>query len=1676
MSGPGETFVITVLMDGVAQTEAGAAKVTASVREMGVASKEAGAQGASSLGNYSAATRRAEASSASLSRRLTATGTTAAATGKKLTHGLTLPLLGVAAVAGKMSLDFNKSMLLVSTQAGATHKEVERMSSAILKLSAAGRFAQGPKELSEALFDIESVGFRGAKALDTLKASSDLATIGGADLEATTSALTGTLKTGIKGAGNMKDAIGTLNATIGAGKMHMDDLNGAIGTGFLGPAARFGVSLHSVGAALAELTAQGTPANSAATRLRMTMSLLEAPTAKAKTVLKEIGIGSQDLARELEGPKGILGALELLQDHMDGLSRIEQNQLISSAFGGAKSGGTILQLIGNLDDLSKKQQEIVKNSGDIGEALKETNEDPAVQLEKDWSALQAVLIELGNVIIPAITPVIHDISGDIGSVADAFKSLSPATQSWIVKIGFAAAALGPLLSLTGKITKGVGAITGALAATDIAAALSMKGERMAALGMVGQDMGKTLMGGALTGIAVGAGAFAIGNLLTSVLGGDFKDAGFELGGSLIGGVAGFMIGGPVGAAIGAGLGSVGGELVAGLFSGGEAKATMQEELSKAASQAHVARKTLRSSSGQVDSAEAHLVTIGKRQSKVTDEIRAAQKRLNGARQAGNLPEVRREEAHLNELKAKQIHLTQRQYRGETLLYAAKVKNAQDARHERTVEVELIHVREAALEQAKKHEKAMSKAYEQAIAQKKPLKELNEREQDLVQAQNRRKGASEKLKGAEKELGASMKEITQKFGKDFAKQLRDQIPEWGQTVKQMQRGNAELHKLAPNYTTLLDAIGNFKNRQEASTTATGKGTTSLKNFGGAATNAAGKVKQAKTEVVAGFTGMETKSSSFLGALNEPSPFRSAPKKASGGLMEVQGQGNRDTVPITENQVSAMVAPGELLAVINRHQAPLLNRAVHNEYGVDGLSDFFSTYNTPHHLAIGGLVEPKVRAGGAFRGGEQRDLHMGFQAAVKYLRTHDGFGRLVRNGSRMDAMHQPYLWGGGHGASASADGPWDCSGGISELLDGAGFKTTPMVSGGFESYGAVGKGKASILANPEHVYAVLGDRAIGTSGENPGGGFGWIDGYTYRGGFTVRHVDLSGEGNSGGAGRSGKGQPPKKGFAKGGWVKVGFTTYDIDGPGASGHLMSGHGYAELGTAGANAGGNYLGKALGRSGELPMGFPLDVKVGSIGKVGRLKKLDRGSGQPEPFYAIDIHHLAWPDVGLHGNSKGDAFIREVGGSSASGAAPKVSAHAGFKFTGGETSAGGGTYAPGAGQVPTAKLSFGSLPKDRHGVRKELRERRAELGRYQRSYREAKHPDEKAALMVNIKLLQNRIAELLKEQARIAEADRREKITKGLEKRGTFPDLAAILLADEGAYNKAIEYSQQVVALEPESFTEAYEKQESSAFGEELNAEKNWRNHLITSGEFAGSKIEKWESEIGDIERLNDKRSKAYNPEAYKRRKFRIPPLRKAIANAQSTRGDWTSTLADVQGLSGPPGVLTELPTKPEAGSFGGDIFQTQMEIRDLGLHAQQSATEALSGLNELLKQENEKLRNEVNLHNAQAPILAEYTKANQPPYLGAYKEGGILPADGYYLGHKGEKVTPADQVGKDGGVLLLEPHIHLDGDLAALGDTIDARVELRERRTGKTVGLARATPSYPGRRANLNHGRKGS
>ncbi|MDL2342310.1 MAG: phage tail tape measure protein [Patescibacteria group bacterium] len=390
----------------------------------------------------------------SLSSSLKNIGSDAEAIGRKMTTSITLPIVGIAVASAKMASDFQQQMTYVRTDAGDTTDNIDELSKSVLNLAKVSQY--GPDELAKGLYHIASLGLRGADALNALNTAQQMAAVGGANLEETTSALGAALVTGIRGVQDYSSAAGTLDAIIGSGNMRMNDLIGALSTGALVVFKNAGLSLTDFGAALATLTDNGMRADEASTRLKMSISLMEAPSMAAADAMRAIGFASTDLGLEMR-QKGLIPALQDLQKHLTDtygvtdLGKTKITQAVSAMFGGGRSSAAIQTLLDQVDRVQSKFTQISEQSGEFASKVAEQAQTSSAKIKTAWSGIQSSAITLGGDLLPTLARAFESLSKGITSLVAWFDKLSPSTKKFVEIISVVAAAAGPLLLVLGTL-------------------------------------------------------------------------------------------------------------------------------------------------------------------------------------------------------------------------------------------------------------------------------------------------------------------------------------------------------------------------------------------------------------------------------------------------------------------------------------------------------------------------------------------------------------------------------------------------------------------------------------------------------------------------------------------------------------------------------------------------------------------------------------------------------------------------------------------------------------------------------------------------------------------------------------------------------------------------------------------------------------------------------------------------------------------------------------------------------------------------------------------------------------------------------------------------------------------------------------------------------------------------
>jgi TP901 family phage tail tape measure protein len=371
-----------------------------------------------------------------------------------------IALAGIAAYSIKAATDFQAKMLLIHTQAGDTGVDLKKLGDQVMAL--APLTGIGPDKLADGLYHVESAGFRGAEAMQILTAAAKAAAIGQSDMETTTQAMIGVMAVGFKDVRDAADAQAYLNTTVGIGDMRMQQLSSAIATNVLPTFAVAGLGMRDFSAALATVTDNVTPANMAATRLRMTVALLGSPTKAAAKALEAVGLSGAEvtkalahrdllekygvsvskLSMDLRKPDGLLIAIMDLKDHLKaaGLDATEQAAVIERAFGGGRTSAAIQTLMLESDRLKSKYDALGTSATRQAAAQKawaEQEQNFKQQTHQLGASLQVLGIQLGEKLLPPLQKFVQFLTTHqslvIGFLKGLLVFLGLLTVAWIAE-------------------------------------------------------------------------------------------------------------------------------------------------------------------------------------------------------------------------------------------------------------------------------------------------------------------------------------------------------------------------------------------------------------------------------------------------------------------------------------------------------------------------------------------------------------------------------------------------------------------------------------------------------------------------------------------------------------------------------------------------------------------------------------------------------------------------------------------------------------------------------------------------------------------------------------------------------------------------------------------------------------------------------------------------------------------------------------------------------------------------------------------------------------------------------------------------------------------------------------------------------------------------------------------
>lgn len=487
--------------------------------------------------------------------------------------------LGIHAV--KMAGDFDAAITRLETTAGESPKALKMVGDGLLAM--AGKVGYTAQELAVGMYTVESAGYHGAAGLKVMEAAAKGARVEGADLTVTTDAVSSLLVDYHLKASDAARVTNVLTAAVGHGKTTFEGLAAAL-PNVAAAGATANISMEELASAIATMTMHGTDAAKAGTYLRQVIGQLEGPTAKARMVMKGLGIDSNELGLKLSSGTGhgLADAIEMVDkaitNHLTpaGLVAIDtfrksknpvsayQKVLadlpptlttsfgaLSQMVGGVKSLQGFLQLGGeNLktykSNVAAVREQVRKGGKDVeGYATQQATLNG--KLADAHGATTALAVSLGTKLEPAA-------KATVGEFTDFVTVMNKHQTVTLRALEITALLAGSLLVIK-TVSLAAAAATAIFGGAETLLALRLTIGAVAAGDMAGATAGLALtMESAAVATSLFAGAAGLGLL---VVGAHTSNKALSVLETTAGGAAlGFAVGGPIGAAIGAGAGAL----------------------------------------------------------------------------------------------------------------------------------------------------------------------------------------------------------------------------------------------------------------------------------------------------------------------------------------------------------------------------------------------------------------------------------------------------------------------------------------------------------------------------------------------------------------------------------------------------------------------------------------------------------------------------------------------------------------------------------------------------------------------------------------------------------------------------------------------------------------------------------------------------------------------------------------------------------------------------------------------------------------------------------------------------------------------------------------------------------------------------------------------------------------
>lgn len=385
-------------------------------------------------------------------------GKSAQNVGMSLSKNISLPLAAIGAVGIKLAGDFQVTMNTLQVNAKASGEQMASLSALAKKMGADTVFSAG--EAADAMLELSKGGLTVAEIeAGALQATMALAAAEGMGLAEASGIVVNTMNQFSLSAADAGMAVDLLAAGAVASTTSAEGL--ASGLKYVGTtAASLGISLNDTVTTLSALNNAGIDASTAGTSLNMFLLGLIPSSRKAAEEMSALGLSFTNTDGTMKSMEEIVALLIDTYGDMGDAAKAASLKQVFGIQGMRVANVLIEQGVEGYQELTA-----AVNEQGVAQSLADARMSGFNgSLEALKGSLETIALSVGEILIPAM----QGLTDFFTELANKFNSLNPVAQQFIVIVGAAVAAIGPLLIVVGKLAHAYTSIRAVIASVQAA--------------------------------------------------------------------------------------------------------------------------------------------------------------------------------------------------------------------------------------------------------------------------------------------------------------------------------------------------------------------------------------------------------------------------------------------------------------------------------------------------------------------------------------------------------------------------------------------------------------------------------------------------------------------------------------------------------------------------------------------------------------------------------------------------------------------------------------------------------------------------------------------------------------------------------------------------------------------------------------------------------------------------------------------------------------------------------------------------------------------------------------------------------------------------------------------------------------------------------------------------------